>query len=51
VPRFEVQVELSKLDGPLHYPTGALSVVQYLTKRARHYNGNPMCLEIMAQFS
>jgi hypothetical protein len=50
VPRFEVQVEFSKLDGPLHYSTGTLSVVQYLTKRVRHYDGNPMRLEVMAQF-
>jgi hypothetical protein len=49
VSRFEVQVELSKLDGPLHDPTGALSVVQDLAKRVRRYDGNPMRLEVMAQ--
>ena len=47
---FKVQIELSELNGPLHDPTSALSVVQDLAERVRRYNGNPMRLEVMAQF-
>ncbi len=50
VPWFVVQVELSKLDGPLYNPTITLSVVQDLAERVGCHYGNLMRLEIVAQF-
>ncbi len=33
VPRFEVQIELSQLDGPFYHPSNTVLVVQNLAKR------------------